>query len=761
MIPVLITKADVVMAVRRIDRAGVPPLRKSRNYCLAMNGKHFPPKYTIAVAHEIVTGESLSADRFSGGAEANDFLRRYGFDVVECGCGGGVHQDRGRAPSVHGSPGRQKTAPTRHSERCPECKKRVRELLERNYGSCLSNYRFGWRTDLAFYAQTSIGPTLRDVAAVLQTYRGFSIRDFVRSDTLAGCDFWVPDPGFIVEFDESQHFTSLRKLALSVYADDKPLGFPAKRWITLCEHHKARDNDPPFRDEQRAWYDTLRDLVPPIKGLRSTVRLYARDWAWCSLDPDSREDRDRFSDLMYQGHALSSQTAVATRSQATRQPSTFRVAMVFPQVQQKSKSGVPPSGMGAQRPMVPTISSFAGEPIDFVLFPEGYIRASDDNRKRLLQQLASELDAPLLVGAIEKGAESAGGGNRQVLLRFEPGGCRSYRVYTKHSTAESVAFEMPEWEPHAMLPILELAGIRVGATICHDHYLGLLPRFLAKRGAQLWVNPSFDNVTDVKWSSVLRLRAVENRFFALCTLHCNVNGRETHPFAFAPDGSELLARQAGSNVVRPLSECREAGSIYIIELDMDTVDEPLDWSKLQLAEMPKRVRKGTPLKPVRIALRDGHPSLFGCSGWKTVDEGLRVETCHGPVCVGVIPGERIMDAAQCFSVLDQAKQMNCPPVIWNHWDRPEVDSAKLATLIMGRAIECCAPIVVSDRGRIRELVELANRVKIPVRRMVEPSGEAILDVAYAWGLDNAFKIVAKHLPPKLRQRALDRYRSLR
>ena len=68
---------------------------------------------------------------------------------------------------------------------------------------------------------------------------------------------------------------------------------------------------------------------------------------------------------------------------------------------------------------------------------------------------------------------------------------------------------------------------------------------------------------------------MENRFFALCTLHCDVNDRRgTHPFAFSPDGSELSARQAGSDVVRPLSECREAGNIYMLELDMDAVGAP-------------------------------------------------------------------------------------------------------------------------------------------------------------------------------------------
>ena len=80
--------------------------------------------------------------------------------------------------------------------------------------------------------------------------------------------------------------------------------------------------------------------------------------------------------------------------------------------------------------------------------------------------------------------------------------------------------------------------------------------------------------------------------------------------------------------------------------------------------------------------------------------------------------------------------------------------------MMGRVIECCAPIVVSDRDGIHELVELSNRNKIPARRTMEASGEAIVDAGNAWGLDNAFKIVAKHLPRDMRARALDRYRLL-
>ena len=50
-----------------------------------------------------------------------------------------------------------------------------------------------------------------------------------------------------------------------------------------CDEIRAYDNDPPYRDEQRAWYDTLRDFIPEMKGFLPTVRVFAKDLAWCSL----------------------------------------------------------------------------------------------------------------------------------------------------------------------------------------------------------------------------------------------------------------------------------------------------------------------------------------------------------------------------------------------------------------------------------------------------------------------------------------------
>lgn len=313
------------------------------------------------------------------------------------------------------------------------------------------------------------------------------------------------------------------------------------------------------------------------------------------------------------------------------------------------------------------------------------------------------------------------------------------------------------------LPTFELGHLRVGATICHDHYLGLLPRHLAARGARVWINPSYDNVTDIKWSSILRLRAVENRVFSLCTLHRNLDRRtSTHPFGFEPNGRELRARRPGRDDLRPLSACREPDAIYIVDLDVQQAAQPVDWQLLPEADHPRRPRRDSPhvQRLVRFAAPKGRPSIHSLAGWMHIDVSSLVETEHGPLYVGVVPDADLLDASACFRVIDEAAASHATPVIWNRWNRLPSRPAQIAPLMMGRSIECCAPIVLSDRRGIREVVELSNRSKIPARRALHRNGEATADLRYAWGLPSAFKIVTKCVPQNLAEQALNRYRTL-
>lgn len=303
MIPPNLSRKNIQAAIERICNEGIPARRKARDYCLLYETGHYPPKYTIALAHQIATGTLLPSREFSGGSESIGFLQARGFSITECHCGG--MPGSSRDDIVLSTVREPHKSQIRHSERCRECKTRVYQFLERIFGACLREHRFGWPTRPSDYSGTSLYLTLQGVLSSLESLRGFN--DFIRSGTVSPCDFFMPEPGFIVEFDESQHFTVPRRQALSLYPSELPTGFSVERWISLCDNHQAKDNDPPYRDEQRAWYDTLHDLLPPFHGLGPTVRIYSRDLDWCSLNPDLEADIERFQMLAFGARPQSSE----------------------------------------------------------------------------------------------------------------------------------------------------------------------------------------------------------------------------------------------------------------------------------------------------------------------------------------------------------------------------------------------------------------------------------------------------------------------
>lgn len=184
----------------------------------------------------------------------------------------------------------------RHNERCKECKIRIEELLSLIYGEVIAGHNLNLPSKIEDYTGAIFEKQLVQIHAELQEYRGHNF--FVKAKKLPNVDFFIPEPGFIVEFDESQHFTKPREIALTRYPDALTLGFDKSKWINLCAKLDKKDNDPAYRDEQRAWYDSLRDFAPSILEIKPTIRLYASDYAWCSLDAKNKSDQEQFKKLL-------------------------------------------------------------------------------------------------------------------------------------------------------------------------------------------------------------------------------------------------------------------------------------------------------------------------------------------------------------------------------------------------------------------------------------------------------------------------------
>ena len=285
MTPKNIKREHVIKAIEEIKKNGIPIGRHSKKFLLEFNGKHYPPKYVISLANKYANGEILDPTRFSGGKETNDFLKNLGFNIIDVSAQGKVTKSSKMKKE-------RKLSKTHKGERCPKCKETIKRLLEKIYGRVEKNYKFNIGTHIQDFKGKPYYNKLREIHKVLQNHRGF--KEFVKTETLPNCDFFVPNPGFIVEFDESQHFTLARKITLEKYPADLKLGFNREKWIRLCKKINAKDNNPAYRDEQRAWYDTLRDFLPAILGLKPTVRIFAKDFVWCSLNSENPKDVEKF-----------------------------------------------------------------------------------------------------------------------------------------------------------------------------------------------------------------------------------------------------------------------------------------------------------------------------------------------------------------------------------------------------------------------------------------------------------------------------------
>jgi len=184
-----------------------------------------------------------------------------------------------------------------HNERCRNCKESIRNLLAKIFDEVQVNYDIDLPSRVEDYKSTNIYDDIAPVYQALRKYKGH--HEFVKAKKLPRVDFFIPNSKIIIEFDESQHFTEPREISLSLYPKTKQYGFSIKKWRKLCQELNKHDNDPPYRDEQRAWYDTLRDFAPLLWKTGRTVRLYSRDLIWCSLNSKEESDLKLFREIIF------------------------------------------------------------------------------------------------------------------------------------------------------------------------------------------------------------------------------------------------------------------------------------------------------------------------------------------------------------------------------------------------------------------------------------------------------------------------------
>ena len=167
-------------------------------------------------------------------------------------------------------------------------------MLQKIYGDIQFKYKADRiSTRIEDYRGLEVYESLSKIYASLVDYRHF--KDFVKSKSLQRCDLYIPQKQIVIETDEAQHFTYPRYLSLRGYPKYLKVGYDLGWYMQTCQNIRSVDNDPKYRDEQRAWYDTIRDFLPSLHNeVKLTIRIPLGFHAWCSLEPANRKDVDLF-----------------------------------------------------------------------------------------------------------------------------------------------------------------------------------------------------------------------------------------------------------------------------------------------------------------------------------------------------------------------------------------------------------------------------------------------------------------------------------
>lgn len=280
----VVGRLHVEEACRHYDRGDRQPKRWARSTFLLLNERRYPAKFIRGWAYELATGEALDPSKdFSGGLETAKFFRKLGFKVEHYRGSGKPEKSCENAVGV--SPKKKRPRKEKPVAEIifkptgrvtpPDQRAYLLELLRRRFGEVQMEKTFSW---LRVPSSDAMDGSIKAIYEQLFRVRGYS--DFAQAGTALKCDFYMPRQGVILEYDERQHFTKQRAVALKSYPEDVKLGFDRHAWIAVSERVQAQDGNPVYRDEQRAFYDSLRDLLPTQHGM-VTVRIQhgVEDWS--------------------------------------------------------------------------------------------------------------------------------------------------------------------------------------------------------------------------------------------------------------------------------------------------------------------------------------------------------------------------------------------------------------------------------------------------------------------------------------------------
>lgn len=574
-----ITREDVIRAIEKFLKDS-PDYPEPRSTFLVYKQKRLPAKHIRWMSYQEHYGIEISKSDFGGGLETVKFFERLGFEVDYRG-------------------GSKKTALEKKEKKVivqPVNKEERKEILEEKNTDALNkanadriivpskkvieqknalqlilNHMFNGevvceKTFSWLKTPAQIEGAYRKVYDALSAYRGNTT--FAKKNVTLRCDFVCESRKLIIEYDERQHFSEARRIALEAY-EEVGVSYNRSLWIKACNDIKAKDNNPINRDEIRAYYDSVRDIACYENGY-TLVRVMHGQIDFEAVDAKEKLQnllKNAIDEIAQKKNELIESKNFIQQVEMEKAPS-IKVAMYLQTDELKN--------MTEFAKILPIMKK---ADVDIIVFPEYcYVPFYKEivNTDITLQEDLDRIFAACLKFSRELGKSVIVSSHDKydtiysVYANANPvEGDTDVSLYIKHTMCGSSCLEFDIYQDIASElfdPIL-LKGYLIGMTICYDCNHGLFSRLYGIYGIDLIINSTGGNVVYDKWFKYNKARAIENNCYTLVTMGGNglLENGHNYVFGFNKNGGQLKP----VNLYGDSSMHNIPGGLYVYDVRSD------------------------------------------------------------------------------------------------------------------------------------------------------------------------------------------------
>ncbi len=701
-----ITREDVIKAIENFC-AENPEYPSPKSTFLIYNDKKLPAKHIRGMAYKVAYGKEISKNDFGGGMETVRFFERLGFEMFYTG----ISEHIDTKTVIKQKESKQKVE--KEQSKLPQAEKQIlidtikipskavieqknalQLLLNRMFnGDIVCEKTFPW-----LKTPDIIEGEYENLYKSLSEYRGD--KAFAKRNVQLRCDFVCESEKLIIEYDERQHFSEARKVALLSYPDI-PVYFDRQIWIQACNDINAKDGQPVNRDEIRAYYDSIRDMKASEHGYKLVRIMHGQ------IDFEAVGAEENLKKLLN----IKSEVAKNTKIQ---NKDGLKVGVYLQTDERKHKSYLTNALEVVKKYDfdIFVLPEFCYCPF-YSLLTNADICIEEDvnNIFKACLDFSEEIGKAVIVSSEDKYGTIFSIFANAFASETETANA----LYIKHTMTAYSAFELEDYRElsKSMFEPILYKGYRIGMTICYDCNHSLFSRMYGLKGVDVIINSTGGNVVYDKWYKYNKVRAIENGCYNFVTMGGDgtVSNPHSYVYGFNPNGKELKP----FNIIKETTELNSPGGIYVYDTSLDDGHAAQDNSHNQSKTPNKNYQLEIPVGGVDEILSQS----------KRVDDGIyayKVKDRNVVFCL--VEGNDILKPEKVLSLLyakELKKISNKRYIIVNKHKHIEDEffRNKLSVVLKVRSMEnFCAVILESDninecyqcgKNRTAQVLQSENR----------------------------------------------------